>query len=318
MPLRLEPQYIFGIRGGVNGGVAHVSPDTILYPAGAFLVLHNTATGKQEFISVAEEGMLTALAMSPTRQLCGVCRAGDIAAVSVWDLRQRKRARFLTCAEMVSDRYVAAAFSPDEKLVAAQGGAPDWTLVLFVLEKGKVFSVLRLSDTPGLGPVSSVAFHPEDPGVLSVVGERVLKLLRLNAKLLKSWGYQGGNNHNCVCQAWADQHTLLVGTDTGTLLILEEGEFRIELTVTHPDLPISSSDKESGASKAEECGTAAPLGPKHRRITVLSCFSGGFVCACGPDQVFIFQRSDNINDYYVQVGCCPIDYMESFMIKVQE
>ncbi|KAG7157462.1 hypothetical protein Hamer_G005903, partial [Homarus americanus] len=67
-----------------------------------------------------------------------------------------------------------------------------------------VFSVLRLSDTPGLGPVASLNYHPEDNGVLSVV--------------------------------WADQHTLLVGTDVATVLVLEEGELRAEIHVTHPDL----------------------------------------------------------------------------------
>lgn len=72
------------------------------------------------------------------RQYLGVCRAGDSAAVSVWDVAARKRLRFLSCAEMVSERYVAAAFSPDERMVAAQGGPPDWTLVLFLWEKGKV------------------------------------------------------------------------------------------------------------------------------------------------------------------------------------
>lgn len=72
------------------------------------------------------------------RQYLCVCRAGEAAAVSVWDVAGRKRLRFLSCGEMGSEGYVAAAFSPDEQMVAAQGGAPDWTLVLFVWEKGKV------------------------------------------------------------------------------------------------------------------------------------------------------------------------------------
>lgn len=58
--------------------------------------------------------------------------------MSVWDVEGRKRLRFLSCGEMTSDHYVSAAFTPDEKMVAAQGGAPDWTLVLFLWEKGKV------------------------------------------------------------------------------------------------------------------------------------------------------------------------------------
>ncbi|XP_063862200.1 cilia- and flagella-associated protein 57-like [Scylla paramamosain] len=229
MGAEVEPEYVFGVRGEVAGCVVHVDPQTVAYPAGALLVLHNTATHRQEFISLAEEARPTVLAISPKRQYLCVCRAGEAAAVSVWDVAGRKRLRFLSCGEMGSEGYVAAAFSPDEQMVAAQGGAPDWTLVLFLWEKGKVFSVLRLSDTPGLGPVSSLCYHPEDCGVLSVVGERVLKLFRLNDKLLKTWGYQGGLNHNCQCQIWKDQHTLLVGTEVATVLLLEEGELRTEI-----------------------------------------------------------------------------------------
>ena len=46
----------------------------------------------------------------------------------------------------------------------------------------------------------SVSFHPEDPTIISLVGERVLKLYKLHDKLLKTWGYQGGGSHNSQCQ----------------------------------------------------------------------------------------------------------------------
>ncbi|XP_047493524.1 cilia- and flagella-associated protein 57-like [Penaeus chinensis] len=296
----VEPEYVFGLRGGVTECVVHVDTDTVAYPAGSYLVLHDTAKQQQHFVSLTEEAIPTALAISPKRQYLGVCRAGDSAAVSVWDVAARKRLRFLSCAEMVSERYVAAAFSPDERMVAAQGGPPDWTLVLFLWEKGKVFSVLRLSDTPGLGPVSSVTYHLEDNGILSVVGERVLKLLKLNDKLLKTWGYQGGHNHNCQCQVWADQHTLLVGTDVASVLLLEEGELRAEIRVTHPDLGPECDKKTSGEGVAALGGRG--LGPRHRRVTALKVFVGGFLCACGPDKVFVFQKSDDVNEHYFQVA----------------
>ncbi|XP_050690279.1 cilia- and flagella-associated protein 57-like [Eriocheir sinensis] len=305
MGAEVEPEYVFGVRGEVNGCVVHVDPSTVAYPAGALLVLHDTSTHRQEFVSLAEEARPTALAISPKRQYLCVCRAGEAAAVSVWDVAGRKRLRFLSCGEMGSEGYVAAAFSPDEQMVAAQGGAPDWTLVLFVWEKGKVFSVLRLSDTPGLGPVSSLCYHPQDCGVLSVVGERVLKLFRLNDKLLKTWGYQGGHNHHCLCQVWVDQHTLLIGTETATVLVLEEGELRTELHVTHPDLQeiekkgTSTGSGGGGGGVAEGSG-GRPLGPRHRRVTALAVFSGGFLCACGPDKVFVFQRSEDVNEHYFQ------------------
>ncbi|KAK4327979.1 hypothetical protein Pmani_001593 [Petrolisthes manimaculis] len=292
----IEAEYLWGVRGEVGGCVVHVDQNTVVYPAGAFLVLHNTTSHQQQFVSIAEEAMPTALAISPKRQYLCVCRGGESPAVSVWDVEGRKRLRFLSCGEMTSDHYVSAAFTQDEKMVAAQGGAPDWTLVLFLWEKGKVFSVLRLSDTPGLGPVASLTCHPEDNGVLSVVGERVLKLFRLNDKLLKTWGYQGGHNYNSECQVWADQHTLLVGTDNGSVLVLEEGELRTELQVSHPQLPPS----EKRASSAKGVGVPGGSGPCHRRVTALVVFSGGFLCACGPDKIFVFQKSEDINEHYFQ------------------
>ncbi|XP_045137805.1 cilia- and flagella-associated protein 57-like [Portunus trituberculatus] len=298
MGAEVEPEYVFGVRGEVAGCVVHVDPQTVAYPAGALLVLHNTVTHRQEFISLAEEARPTVLAISPKRQYLCVCRAGEAAAVSVWDVAGRKRLRFLSCGEMGSEGYVAAAFSPDEQMVAAQGGAPDWTLVLFLWEKGKVFSVLRLSDTPGLGPVSSLCYHPEDCGVLSVVGERVLKLFRLNDKLLKTWGYQGGLNHNCQCQIWKDQHTLLVGTEAATVLVLEEGELRTEISITHPDL--QNGDKRGPSGGVADGSGGRPLGPRHRRVSALAVFNGGFLCACGPDKVFVFQKSDDINEHFFQ------------------
>ena len=48
--------------------------------------------------------------------------------------------------------------------------------------------------------------------------------------------------------------------------------------------------------------SGAKLGPKHRKVTAIKVFSQGFVCACGPDKVFIFLKSEDIHQYYVQVS----------------
>lgn len=67
MGAEVEPEYVFGVRGEVTGCVVHVDTDTVAYPAGALLVLHNTSTHQQEFVSLAEEARPTALAISPKR-----------------------------------------------------------------------------------------------------------------------------------------------------------------------------------------------------------------------------------------------------------
>ena len=44
------------------------------------------------------------------------------------------------------------------------------------------------------------------------------------------------SSSTCARQVWWDQHTLLVGTDQASVLLLEEGELRQEIHVQHPDL----------------------------------------------------------------------------------
>lgn len=51
--------------------------------------------------------------------------------------------------------YVSLSFSPDGKLLLAQGGAPDWNLLLWTWEKSKVASSVRSTNLQG-SPVVQV------------------------------------------------------------------------------------------------------------------------------------------------------------------
>ena len=48
-----------------------------------------------------------------------------------------------------------------------------------------------------MGGVSGVACHLEDPGIIAIVGEKVLRFYKLHDKLLKGYGYQAGLHHVC-------------------------------------------------------------------------------------------------------------------------
>ena len=48
------------------------------------------------------------------------------------------------------------AFSPDGRLLAAQGGAPEWNLVLWVWEKSKVVTSVKTTNAAG-NPVYQVS-----------------------------------------------------------------------------------------------------------------------------------------------------------------
>ncbi len=65
----------------------------------------------------------------------------------------------LTCCVPACARaqeYVSLAFSADGKMLLAQGGAPEWNLVLWVWEKSKVAATLKTTNQQGL-PVTSVS-----------------------------------------------------------------------------------------------------------------------------------------------------------------
>ena len=61
----------------------------------------------------------------------------------------------------------------------------------------------------------------------------------------------------------------------------------------------SASKKDEAAAIAVSSG--GKLGPKHRKISAMNVFAAGFLCACGPDKVFIFMKSEDIHQYYAQV-----------------
>ena len=80
----------------------------------------------------------------------------------VYDLEQRRRVKLLRCAEMRSLDVVSLAWSHDSKYILVQGGSPDYQLVYFFWEKGKVItSITRVISQASGGSVGSVSFHPK-------------------------------------------------------------------------------------------------------------------------------------------------------------
>ncbi len=59
--------------------------------------------------------------------------------------------------------FVSLAFSGDGRYLAAQGGAPDWALSLWLWEKSKLVSSVRTAAAPGHTAVQC-SFQPGAPG----------------------------------------------------------------------------------------------------------------------------------------------------------
>lgn len=129
----------------------------MLYPAGHNVVLYSPETKSQRLMpgTLESEG-ISALCVSGNRRLLAVAERSDKAMVTVYDLQTLKRRKQLTTTEAGSKEYVSMSFSADGKMLLAQGGAPEWNLVLWVWEKGKVISTVKSTNQQN-APIYSVS-----------------------------------------------------------------------------------------------------------------------------------------------------------------
>jgi len=80
-----------------------------------------------------------------------------------------------------------------------------------------------------------VAFNPLDNTQLCVIGSGLFKLFRYSEDSLKQFGFQKLELQNYLCQSWVGDERMIVGTDTGRLLLLESGELKTEFNLTEGD-----------------------------------------------------------------------------------
>jgi cilia- and flagella-associated protein 57 len=149
----------------------------------------NTDTRQQRFIPCTPTASsITAISISPNLKSLAVAEApsadGDTrACISVYDLQTLKRRKTLSTSETGNAVYVDLHFSSDSRMLLAQSGAPDWTLLLWSWEKAKVSSSTR-TGAPAAS-LLSVRFAPGDSGLVSVLGTNFLRILRCVDSSLK-------------------------------------------------------------------------------------------------------------------------------------
>ena len=141
------PQHVFGLRGDVTNNVCYLDEQTIVYPSGSNCILYNIDQKSQRFIPGADRGScMTAMAISSNRRYVALAEKGEKASIAIYDLHSLRKRKPLSSVEMQSQEYVSLAFSPDSKYLIAQGGRPDWTLLYWAWEKGKVMASVKSSN----------------------------------------------------------------------------------------------------------------------------------------------------------------------------
>lgn len=284
---QLSHRHIFGLKSGVKDNVWYVDENLVLYPAGHNTIIYNAENKLQKFIygTPGTDG-ITALTVSPSsryvataersvQEQVGLGAGGANAAgrgiVNVYDLHTLKKRKVLSTPESSSREYVSMSFSSN-KLLLTQGGAPDWTLVVWQWEKAKPLASVKVSNAAGAA-ITECSFNPADPTLCIVSGNGIFKAFRLVDNQLKPMPNLLANIEvqNFLCHTWLPDDRVILGTDTGNLLLYEAGEFLCTL-------PGSPADGVS--------------------IACIISYTKGFICGGDCGTLRVFELSENVSEYY--------------------
>ncbi|KAF0724895.1 hypothetical protein AaE_009745, partial [Aphanomyces astaci] len=148
----LTHRYMYGLKGTVKNNIAFCEENVVVYPCGHCMVIHSIETKEQQFLHGMESGTsggFTAMAVSANRKY-----------------------------GQESHLLVSLAFSGDGKYLVGQGGAPEWTLMLWSWEKAKVVTTFKAAAQYG-SSIGQVDFCPTDSNSLCVSGNGTIKFFKV-------------------------------------------------------------------------------------------------------------------------------------------
>jgi WD40 repeat protein len=277
----LQYRHVFGLKANVKSTVHFTEETHVLYPAGHNTILYAMDQKTQSRFFSGSEGSegISSLAVSPNKKFLAVCeKFQDRAICSVFDINSGKRRRgTLSFADCDAKEFVCAAFSAENKFLITQGGAPDFTLVLWSWDKARPHGSVKVSNVTG-STIHECSFNPQDSSQVCVVGDGVFKFFRLQEGTFKSIPNQlsklrEASNQNYVCHAWVQpQDRLVVCSESGDALLFDNGgEFKMVLPC---------SPQEMGS------------------LRCIASYSKGFVCGGDNGIIRVYEHSDDVKEVY--------------------
>jgi hypothetical protein len=332
---------IIGVRSSVTHGVAFQDEQTVVYIAGGNIVLYGIDQKAQKVIpcsinaqSKFNESLtyliycflaLTTMTVSPSRRVIAIAECiNDRPSVTVYDLQTGKRRKTLQPESTKSTDIVSLMFSSDSKYLLTQCGAPDYTLIYWSWEKGKVMASIDIKPTTGSQTnttVNQVSFNPQDNTQICVVGHGIFKMFRYNDSTLKLSQSLKQEQFNFTCHSWISDDRLLAGTDQGKLFVIQNGEILHEIKidskfesrlkliffveqktffflVCRSVMSQYSADERLGAVESSmDINADGDYGGKSD-IRCIIPFSRGVLIAAGVNKVYMYDRIDDNREYY--------------------
>lgn len=278
---RLNVKYAFGLNPNIKNTLSLVEDHHLVYACGHQAVVVNIETKEQNFIPGSvhphvSQGV-SAIACNTPKKIIAIAEVADpVGAVALYDSQSLRRRKILQYPELGSREIVCVAFSNDGRLCVTQGAGPEWNLVLWNIERAvKVIGSVKISlsdDTP----VNQVSFCPWDSNVIVVIGKGYVRLFRVTEGQLRpiSVNVRRDSHTNFLSHAWMWEEKLLLGTEGGEILLLENLEFR---TVIYP-----------------------PSGEVVEPAPILSLYpvAKGFIAGTVFGDMWIFEISEDVKEQY--------------------
>eukprot|EP00760_Papus_ankaliazontas_P029336 PhM_4_TR420/c0_g1_i1/m.15018 len=293
MDLKLvSKRHSFGLHADCAENVHWLDDTRLAYPVGRNLVFHNTQSNTQKFLQGAEKiDKITAMAISPGKKFIAVAESGDQAQIEIFDTNnsssQTRRRKGLNVPDLGSTHFTSMQFSADGRYLVTQGGAPEWNLVFWHWERARYLAKLpvatekQIRDTPDA--VTQCSINPTDGQHICISGNGVFKFFRFMDGVLKpaAGGMGKVDAQNFKCHAWLQGNRIMVSTDNGDLLLVEDSEFKCLL-------PLSPSDGIS--------------------IDTIVATTKGFICGGAMGIMHIFEQTDE-KEMYKKVKTIRLDTM---------
>ena len=201
-------------------------------------------------------------------------------------------------------------FSDDGKFLITQGCGPEWNLTLWNIEKSiKAIITVKISLTDEC-PVNQISICPWDPSVILVIGKAIFRLFRYVEGQLRPIACGTRKDHaNFISHCWIPEDILILGTEGGEILLIENFEYRGLVYPTTAMISAMAATMLSGSHASESVvgnssGGHGGSGGEHdsstgsNPINCITATSRGFVTASLHGEFKLFERNEEIKERY--------------------
>jgi len=279
VPKALQLRHVFGFRSDVSNPFNFLDENHVLFTAGHSVVIHNIEDKTQTFISGQNHGAslpscgITAVDIFPPKKLIAIAEKTEkVATISLYELlseTKKRRRKVIQCTDIASREIISLKFSSDSKFLLAIGGAPDWSIINYQREKGRIIQIIK-NQTISTMPFYNGSYCPSDNNLIVCSGHKVLKFYKSEQSELRPHQISMGKRDACdyTSHCWDSDRRLLIATEHAEILIFDGTEFRGVF-----DTQFTSS------------------------IFSIITFSKGFVCGCDNGTILVFERGDDKEMY---------------------